>query len=252
MSFLCGKWIFNWVSQKVAPVPNPKYNLFRICNAVILLRLPFGMLMIRATWPGSYNYRYSTVLLLPREAVFRIRIQGPRQKQPGSRSGNGFRFLTGSGFKEYLWIRNTGCSLPEDLLHLIVDQLCSDVEAMAGRQLLGQLEGGATLGDHITGTSILILAWTRDTGVNIRGSEVGDDIRAGQSLSVTTTCKGFGDKTELSVATTCTVYATKRQSNKQKYVGHCHVVATFPSFNLWFSTIRRDKYPESCPLVSVS
>ena len=101
MSFLCGKWIFNWVSQKVAPVPNPKYNLFRICNAVILLRLPFGMLMIRATWPGSYNYRYSTVLLLPREAVFRIRIQGPRQKQPGSRSGNGFRFLTGSGFKEY-------------------------------------------------------------------------------------------------------------------------------------------------------
>ena len=60
MSFLCGKWIFNWVSQKVAPVPNPKYNLFRICNAVILLRLPFGMLMIRATWPGSYNYRYST------------------------------------------------------------------------------------------------------------------------------------------------------------------------------------------------
>ena len=56
MSFLCGKWIFNWVSQKVAPVPNPKYNLFRICNAVILLRLPFGMLMIRATWPGSYNF----------------------------------------------------------------------------------------------------------------------------------------------------------------------------------------------------
>ena len=249
MSFLCGKWIFNWVSQKVAPVPNPKYNLFRICNAVILLRLPFGMLMIRATWPGSYNYRYSTSAS-PWSCV----------SDPDSRSQAETAWIQIRKripiFDwiriQRIWIRNTGCSLPEDLLHLIVDQLCSDVEAMAGRQLLGQLEGGATLGDHITGTSILILAWTRDTGVNIRGSEVGDDIRAGQSLSVTTTCKGFGEKTELSVATTCTVYATKRQSNKQKYVGHCHVVATFPSFNLWFSTIRRDKYPESCPLVSVS
>ena len=42
---------------------------------------------------------------------------------------------------------------PEDLLHLVLEELGADVEAVAGRELFGQLQGGGPLGHHVARTT---------------------------------------------------------------------------------------------------